>query len=299
MNRLVGPVLILVCTLIWGSAFLAQKLGADHYGPFAITCYRNVLGGLFLAVVLACSRRGSGRLTCSRAELTGGALSGACLFAAMVSQQIGIERTTPGISAFLTANYVLLVPLFAWIVGRGFPDLSAWVGVVLALVGTCLICFSDLTAQLSALTLGAGEAWTLLCAALFAVQIMLVDRFARNVDVLKFSMVQLFASAACALPFVFLPSELARASWSGFIAGLPSLLYVGVLSSGIAYTLQNLGQAKTPPSLAAIIMSMESVFGALFGWLFFHDKMTVGQLTGCFLVFLAVILSHVLSLSRK
>ena len=230
MKRFVGPLLILLCTVIWGSAFIAQKLGADHYGPFAITCYRNVLGGLFLWFCIRIrDRRGRcgapprpgtlgaqavGRSS-DRMILLGGAASGVCLFLAMVSQQLGIESTTPGISAFLTANYVLLVPVFAWIIGRGRPGFAIWLGVALALLGTCFICFADFSAQLSSFKVGPGEAWTLLCAALFAVQIMVVDRFAHDVDVVRFSMVQLFVAALCALPFVFLPSELA-----GELAGL-------------------------------------------------------------------------------
>jgi len=325
VNRFLGPLLILLCTVIWGAAFLAQKLGADHLGPFALTCSRNVLGGLFLWLCIAVRDRLKGCRPVSgperdgrtptrdgrtptrdgrtptrdgktpmrdRRELVGGAASGVCLFAAMVAQQLGIEHTTPGISAFLTANYVLLVPIFAWVIGRGRPGLAVGLGVSFALFGTCLICFADFGAKLGGLSLGKGEAWTLLCAALFAVQIMVVDRFAREVDVLRFSRIQLFVSALVALPFVFLPGELARASWQGFVAGLPALLFLGVLSSGIAYTLQNLGQAKTPPALAAIIMSMESVFGALFGWLILHDAMTPRQLCGCALVLLAVIVSQ-------
>lgn len=307
MKRFLGPVQILLCTVIWGAAFLAQKLGADHYGPFAITCYRNVLGAAFLLFCIRMRDRKIARLVGDRTIgqsnirtiLLGGAFSGICLFAAMMAQQLGIEHTTPGISAFLTANYVLFVPLLAWAIGRGFPSVGVWIGVAFALFGTCLICFADFGSALSEFRLGVGEAWTLLCAALFAVQIMVVDRFARDVDVLKFSFVQLAVSALCAFPFVFLPSELARTSWSHFVSGLPAVLFLGILSSGIAYTLQNLGQAKTPPALAAIIMSMESVFGALFGWLVLHDVLTPRQLCGCALVFAAVIVSQLLPLVRR
>ena len=306
MRRFAGPLMILLCTVIWGAAFLAQKLGADHYGPFAITCYRNILGAAFLWFCIKVRDRrlrnrtiGQSEQSNNRTILLGGCLCGVCLFAAMMAQQLGIEHTTPGISAFLTANYVLFVPLIAWAVGRGFPSVGVWVGVALALTGTCLICFPDFSAQVAGLRLGAGEAWRLLCAALFAVQIMVVDRFAHDCDVLKFSAAQLAAAAVCAFPFVFLPSELARASWAHFAAGIPALFFLGVLSSGIAYTLQNLGQAKTPPALAAIIMSMESVFGALFGWLVLHDAMTLRQLGGCGLVFLAVVLSQLLPLLRR
>ena len=291
MKRLIGPVLILLCTVIWGSAFVAQKLGADHFGPFAISCYRNLLAGAFLwgGVCLRNRRIGVER-TNERAVYLGGTLSGIVLFAAMLTQQLGIERTTPGISAFLTANYVLFVPVLAWLVGRGRPVAGVWIGVALALAGTYFLSFSSTPGD--GLGLGAGEAWTLACAVLFTVQILVVDRFARACDVLRFSMVQMFAAGLVALPFVFLPGELARASWSGFLKGVPALIYLGIFSSGIAYTLQNLGQARTPPALAAILMSMESAFGAFFGWLVLGDAMTSRQLAGCGLVLAAVILSQ-------
>ena len=293
MKQLVGPLLILVCTVIWGSAFIAQKLGADHFGPFAINCYRNLLAGVFLAVCLAVRRRGRW----NRAALVGGSLSGVVLFVAMLTQQLGIERTTPGVSAFLTANYVLLVPVLAWLVGRGRPGVGIWTGVALALSGTYFLCFPQTASE--TFRLGGGEAWTLLCAVLFAVQIMVVDRFARDCDMLRFSLVQMVVAGLVALPFVFLPSELARTSWKGFAEGVPALVYLGVFSSGIAYTLQNLGQARTPPALAAIIMAMESVFGALFGWLLLGDLMTSRQLVGCGLVLAAVILSQLLPARRE
>ena len=292
MRSLLGPVLILICTVIWGAAFLAQKLGSDHLGPFAVTCARNLLGGACLFALTLKDPR------LRRAELVGGALSGAALFLAMSAQQIGIADTTPGVSAFLTTNYVLLVPVFAWILRRGRPGAEVWLVVALALCGTYFLCFPAGTG-LGLPSLGAGEAWTILCAALFAVQIMLVDRFARNVGVIRFSMVQLFSAALCALPFSFLPGELAKIRAGGLCAGLPALLFLGVMSSGVAYTLQNLGQARTPPALAALIMSMESVFGALFGWLLLGDAMTSRQLAGCALVFLAVIVPQLISLRRR
>ena len=307
MNSFVGPLLILLCTVIWGSAFVAQKLGADHFGPFAISCYRNLLAGVFLWGALGLRNRfarrvrdelGGSRLEVpwKRTEILGGAASGVVVFVAMLTQQLGIERTTPGVSAFLTANYVLIVPILAWAVGKGRPSLGIWTGVVLALVGSYFLSISSATS--SPLSLGPGEAWTLLCAVLFAVQIMVVDHFAPGSDMLRFSMVQMFAAGLVALPFVFLPSELARASWQGFVKGVPALVYLGVFSSGIAYTLQNLGQARTPPALAAILMSMESVFGALFGWLLLGDLLSSRQIVGCLLVLSAVILSQLLPARR-
>ena len=293
-GHMLGPALILLCTVIWGSAFIAQKLGADHFGPFAINAYRNLLAGVFL---WSCLRlRAKHEMRCTRHELLGGLASGVVLFSAMMAQQLGIEKTTPGVSAFLTANYVLIVPLLAWLVGKVRPTSWICLGVTLALLGTY---FLTLNPQLSnpdphpsTLNSISGELWTLACAVLFAVQIMVVDRFAPGNDMLRFSMVQMFVAGFAALPFVFLPSELARTSWTSFVKGLPALVYLGVFSSGIAYTLQNLGQARTPPAFAAIIMSMESVFGALFGWLLLGDKMSPCQLFGCALVLLAVVLAQ-------
>ena len=311
MSSFAGPLLILLCTVVWGSAFVAQKLGADHFGPFAISCYRNLLAGFFLWGALGLRRQFARRVRSEfggsllespwkRTEILGGAASGVVLFVAMLAQQLGIERTTPGISAFLTANYVLIVPVLAWIVGKGRPGVGVVTGVGLALVGTYFISISTSTpaAATAPLSIGAGELWTLGCAVLFAVQIMVVDHFAPGSDMLRFSMVQMFVAGLVALPFVFLPSELARASWQGFVKGVPALVYLGVFSSGIAYTLQNLGQARTPPALAAILMSMESVFGAFFGWLLLGDVLSLRQIVGCLLVLSAVILSQLLSARR-
>lgn len=311
MNSFAGPLLILLCTVVWGSAFVAQKLGADHFGPFAISCYRNLLAGFFLWGALGLRRQFARRVRSEfggsllespwkRTEILGGAASGVVLFVAMLAQQLGIERTTPGVSAFLTANYVLIVPVLAWIVGKGRPGVGVVTGVGLALVGTYFISISTSTpaAATAPLSIGAGELWTLGCAVLFAVQIMVVDHFAPGSDMLRFSMVQMFVAGLVALPFVFLPSELARASWQGFVKGVPALVYLGVFSSGIAYTLQNLGQARTPPALAAILMSMESVFGAFFGWLLLGDVLSLRQIVGCLLVLSAVILSQLLSARR-
>lgn len=311
MSSFAGPLLILLCTVVWGSAFVAQKLGADHYGPFAISCYRNLLAGFFLWGALGLRRQFARRVRSEfggsllespwkRTEILGGAASGVVLFVAMLAQQLGIERTTPGVSAFLTANYVLIVPVLAWIVGKGRPGVGVMTGVGLALVGTYFISISTSTpaAATAPLSIGAGELWTLGCAVLFAVQIMVVDHFAPGSDMLRFSMVQMFVAGLVALPFVFLPSELARASWQGFVKGVPALVYLGVFSSGIAYTLQNLGQARTPPALAAILMSMESVFGAFFGWLLLGDVLSLRQIVGCLLVLSAVILSQLLSARR-
>jgi len=301
---------LLVCTLIWGSSFVAQKLGADYFGPISINCYRNLLAGVFLCGCIRLRSRysarrfratGTGLLLrpWNRASALGAGASGVCLFLAMLTQQLGIERTSPGVSAFLTANYVLFVPVFAVVLGRR-AGWAVWAGVVIALCGSYLLCFpSPLASHPSPFVLGSGEAWTILCAALFAVQILVVDRFARNCDMLRFSMVQMFVAGLVAVPFVFLPGEIARASWSDFLHGIPALIWLGIGSSGIAYTLQNLGQAKVSAALASIIMSLEGAFAAMFGWLILGDVLTVRQLVGCGIILLAVITAQLRVVSWK
>lgn len=277
---------ILAATIIWGAAFLAQKLGADHFGPFAIVSFRNFLGAGFLALFLLLPMRHKlGKLT--KTEFVGGTISGIALSSSMLAQQIGIETTTPGISAFLTANYVVLVPVFVGILGLRRPKPVVWLSVLIAIIGSFLV---SVSMEKDSLRLGVGEAWTLACAALFAIQIMIVNHYSSKVNIIRFSALQLLSSAIITLPFIFLPCELRYLNFADFWAGLPALLFIGILSSGIAYTLQNIGQVGTPPTIAAIIMSLESVFGALFGWWMLGDTLTLRQLVGCALVFVAVIL---------
>ena len=294
MSKLIGPLLILLCTVIWGSAFIAQKLGASYYGPFTINFSRNLIAGVFLVCVLAVTKRLRGRWT--RQEVVGGALGGVCLFFAMLAQQCGIEYTTAGISAFLTANYVIFVPFFAWIVGRKRPSLFLVLCAVLAVWGSFLISVST---REGLCVVGRGELLTILCAMLFAVQILIVGIFAPACDVLRFSAVQMIVAGLVAFPFVFLPSEVAHLNWDSCLRGVLSLFYLGIFSSGIAYTLQNFGQARTSPPLAALVMSLESVFGAFFGWFILGDILTPRQLLGCGLVFLSVVASQALPFYEK
>lgn len=280
---MLGPLLLFLCSLLWGCGFVAQKFACTHLGPFAILCSRSVLAALFL-FVWGCLSRGRGF---TRATWIGGALGGFALFLAALAQQVGIISTTPGISAFLTSNYVLLVPVLGAFVGRR-TALTVWLGVGVALFGSYLICIDP---SMPGFSLGTGEAWVLACAVLFAVQILLVDRFAPGTDVIAFSCVQQLVCIVCCLPFLLKGSEMRYFNMSDLSAAFWPIVFLGVVSSGIAYTLQNLGQVRTPPALASVIMSLEAVFGALAGYLFFGDVLSTRQLVGCALVFAAATLS--------
>lgn len=291
-----GAILLLTAAALWGSAFVAQKLCGDHLGPFAVTFSRNVIAALFIYGCFRLRLRFFGRAgipqgggSFSRRAFAGGAICGVALFMASLSQQIGIADTTPGVSAFLTSNYMLLTPVFGLFVGRRASPV-VWVWVALAIAGSYLICIAP---DSDGFSLGRGEAWTLLCAALFAVQVLCVDRFAPGTDVLAFSCVQQIAGAVCSFPFLFLASERAYYTASHLSAALWPMLYIGVLSSGIAYTCQNLGQVRTPPAIAAVIMSLESAIGAVCGYLVLGDVLTPRQFVGCAVMLAAVVLSQI------
>ena len=316
-----GPLLLFITTFIWGTAFLAQKLGADTLGPFAMTCFRNILGGAFLLGCIAFRQRHfltrrsgslggaeesqknlhvsvSPRNSALKKSILAGICCGIPLFFAMLTQQIGVEKTTPGICAFLTTNYVLIVPVGAALLSRKLPPFYVWIGVALALLGTYFISINGET-----LSIGPGESWTLLCAVMFSIQMLVVDHFAKGCDVLVMSATQLLTCAVIGLPCLFLPSEAPKVSaFLGSLASHPlailPVFYCGVFSSGIAYTLQNFGQAKTSAGLAAILMSMESVFGALSGYVALGDRLSPRQFAGCALVFAASALTSLFS-SRK
>lgn len=302
-----GPLFLFLTTFIWGTAFLAQKIGADALGPFAMTVLRNVLGGAFLLGCIAVRNRRARRAghpapdasPPARRSVVAGVCCGVPLFFAMLTQQIGVERTTPGICAFLTANYVLMVPVGAAILTRTLPRPFIWGGVALALAGTYFLSIDG-----ESLSIGRGEAWTLLCAALFSVQMLCVDHFAKTSDLLVMSASQLFTCSAVGAPFLCLDSELPRllaffADLAPHPTAILPVFYCGVFSSGIAYTLQNFGQARTPPALAAILLSMESVFGALSGYVVLGDTLSPRQLLGCSLVFAAAVLTSILSAVRR
>ena len=309
MHSFAGAFLLLVTTFIWGTAFLAQKYGADHLGAASFTVLRNVLGGFFLLALLAIraaarscradGQRGTGGQSARRSVLAG-VLCGIPLFFAMSAQQMGVTYTTPGICAFLTTNYVLFVPILASVVTRKLPRMYVWFGAVLAIVGTYLICLTgEGKAAEGFAGIGKGELWSIACAVIFAVQMMVVDHFARSSDLLVMSASQLFACALVGAPFMFLlPSEMAKLSLGAVRDALMPLVYCGIFSSGIAYTLQNVAQSRTSAPVAAIILSTESVFGALSGWLVLHDVLSVGQFCGCALVFAAAVVTQLLA-ARK
>lgn len=294
-QKLSGIVSLLFATIIWGSAFIAQSVGMDHVGPFtfqAIRCAMASLGLLPLIALFDLSKKdGKNFLTrfADRKLWLGGALAAIPLFFAVNFQQVALVNTDAGKSAFLTAMYIIFVPIIGILLKRR-PSPMIPISVALAVAGLYFLSCADAGA------FQIDDALLLLCAVAFAVQITVIDRFAGDTDSLRLNFVQ---SALCGLgsAVVMLFTEAPTAS--GIMGSWWSMCYAGFLSMGIAYSLQIIGQKQLEPSTASLIMSLESVFAVIFGYFILREEMTHWEITGCCLVFVAVILSQIPIKTKK
>lgn len=293
MKNLKGSLLLLLTAFLWGTSFAAQTSAADAISAFAFNGARSLIGSLFLFLLfLALGRRYGGfRASIARPAVRlgvrAGLLSGLVLFAAVNLQQLGIaaypaEAAASGRSGFLTATYVVMVALSAPLLGKKLHPLVA-LSALLCLGGMYLLCTKGGDGGLYL-----ADLLLLGCALCFTVQILLVDRFS-SADSIAMSCVQFLVcgllSMAAALVFE-------RPAVSDFANAVLEILYLGIFSSGIAYTLQIVGQKYCEPAVASISMSFESVFAALSGWVLLGERLSGRELLGCALVFCAVLLSE-------
>ncbi len=287
-KRWIGNGLLLLGAMIWGAAFVAQSVGMDYLEPFTFQGSRCLLGAVVLLPVIAVmDRKGVSRRPVTREakkkQLLYGFLCGVIIFAACSLQQCGLLYTTPGKSGFLTSLYIILVPLAGLLFGRRVKP-WVWGSVVLALVGLYLLCGS------TDFSLGAGELLTLGCAVAFCCHILVIDKITCQVDGVRLSCTQFFVCGCLSLICAFL-WETPR--WENILACWIPIGYAGIFSSGIGYTFQIIGQAYTEPTVASLLMSLESVFSVIFGWLILRQSLTPTELLGCLLVFSGVLLSQV------
>ena len=291
-GELLHTLALLVCAAIWGSAFVAQSVGAEYVGAFTFLAVRNWIAVVFLIPVIfvrdtILKKRGRPSVrpanrTQRRCLLTGGAACGFFLCAASAFQQVGIRYTTTAKAGFITALYVVIVPILSVFFGKSVKS-RIWMCVALAVLGLYLLCMRG------ELSLSFGDGVVLVCAFLFACQIMTVDYFAPQVDTVRLSQTQFLVTALLSTVCMLLFEDL---STDSLIRALPSIAYAGVMSSGVAYTLQIIGQQNLNPAIASITMSLESVFAALAGWIVLGQSMTVRELAGCVLMFAAIILAQ-------
>lgn len=295
-KNLLGSISLLLATVIWGSAFVAQSVGMDHVGPYTFQAIRCAMAAIGLVPVIAIFDAGKndGKSFISRFAdkklWMAGVLAGIPLCFAANLQQIGILYTDAGKSAFLTAMYIIFVPLIGIFLKRR-PSPMIPVCVLLAAVGLYFLSCAGVSG------INVGDICLLLCALAFAVQITVIDRFAQVVDPLRLNCIQ---AAVCAAGSALVMLFTETPTLDGIAGSWWPMCYAGFLSMGVAYSLQIIGQKHLDPAPASLIMSLESVFAALSGWLFLQETMTFEESVGCILVFLAVILSQIpINMTKK
>ena len=286
-----NSLILLLTAAIWGVALVAQSVGMDYVGPFTFLFARSVIGGIVLLPVVAILHRNGAIHTYENAEekrrarktlILGGVCCGTALCFASIFQQIGLLYTTVGKSGFLTACYILIVPLLGLLFGRKCGRL-VWCGVALAIVGLYFLCLTD------GLSVNLGDLLTFICAILFSVHIMVIDHFSPLTDSVKMSCIQFYVCAAIAGVGMLLFEQ---PSLSALLAAWKPVLYAGALSSGAAYTLQIIGQKGMNPTVASLIMSLETVISVLAGWVILHQTLSGREILGCVLMFAAIILAQ-------
>ncbi len=283
MKNLKGNLILLLTAFIWGIAFVAQTEGMNYVEPFTFNGIRSVIGGItLLPVVFFTSRKASVKAASKKDLWVGGIICGILLGVASSLQQIGLcdPGTTAGKGGFITALYIVIVPLFQLFSGKKL-NLKTVVAIVVSLCGMYLLCLSDGIGEFAK-----GDLYVMACAFVFSLHILAIDYYSPKVSGVALSCIQFFVAGFMCMTMMFI-LETPKIS-SILSAGVP-ILYAGVLSCGVAYTLQIIGQKHTTPVLATIIMSLESVFAALGGWVLLNERMSSAEILGAVMMFAAII----------
>lgn len=290
--------MLFICAFLWGTTFVAQSIGAGYVGAYTYLAGRSYIAVVLLIPITVLVdwinkvREWPDKRPATKKEwmylLKAGLICGTCLCFASAAQQYGMAYTSTAKSSFLTALYVVMVPIFSIFLKKK-PPVQIWICVVIALVGMVLLCMGKNILTGTPLTLEKGDAFEILCAVLFTLQVLNVDRFAPHVDAVRLSFVQFAVVAIEATIFAVVFEDI---SFDNVVIALPAIAYAGVFSSGVAYTLQIIGQEGVNPTVATLVMSLEGVFGAFSGWLILKEDMLPIELAGGILVFAAVILAQ-------
>lgn len=288
-------ILLFFTAIIWGVAFVAQSVGMDYVGPYTFNAVRSFLGGIVLipCIFMFCRPKSSAKerektLDRPRDLVIGGGLCGLMLFISTTLQQVGIQYTTVAKAGFITALYIVLVPVLGIFIKKKI-GLKVWISVVIALAGLYLLCMKG------SFSLGKGDFLVLLCSLCFALHILVIDYFTQRVSGVKLSCIQFFITGILSSVLMFL---FETPTWAGILAAWLPIFYAGVFSCGVAYTFQIIGQRGTDPTVASLILSLESVVSVLAGWLLLGQGLTPREILGCVLMFGAILLAQV-SPSKK
>lgn len=285
-NKIKGSLTLLFATLLWGTAFVAQSQGMDHIGPFTFQAIRCLMAPVALFPLIALLERKEIRSFLPKWKdpklWKNGLFCGIALFFATNLQQMGMVYTDAGKAGFITAMYIILVPVFSIFLGKK-PSIRLVISILLAVLGMYLLCGTSVT------TINIGDVLLLLGAVAFAIHILLVDRICHDVDGLRLNSVQALVVGVLSAIIMLLTENPQLENIQNCTL---SLLHAGVLSMGVAYSLQIIGQKHVESATASLIMSMESVVAVIAGWLILNEKLTLPEGMGCVLIFLAVVLSQ-------
>jgi drug/metabolite transporter (DMT)-like permease len=289
MSAIQANALLLLASAIWGFAFVAQRLGMEHVGPFTFNAIRFALGGISLVPLIRATRARRQHHAPAPRLLLGGLLAGLLLFGGASSQQVGLVTTTAGKAGFITGLYVVLVPLAGLLWGQRVGAIT-WAGAVLAAVG---LYFLSVTEQL---TLAPGDLWVLLSAFFWTAHIHTIKRLTEHIDPLPLAAVQFGVCSLLSWGVALASEPITRAGLGGALA---PILYGGLMSVGIAYTLQVVAQQHAPPTPAAIIMSLESAFAALGGWMVLGERLDARSAVGAALMMAGMLLAQIRAAARE
>ena len=279
-------ILLVLTALIWGCAFVAQSVGMDYVGPFTFNMARFLIGAIVLLPVIwfmdrqrkTGAEKGAGQKTL----IIGGICCGIALAVASTLQQWGILFTTVGKAGFITAMYIVIVPLLGIFIGKKVRPLIIGC-VAIAVVGFYFLCMTE------SLRLGLGDFLVLLCAIAFSIHILVIDHFSPKVDGVKMSAIQFLTAAIISA----VPTRLwEQPVFTEILQAWQPVLYAGVMSCGVAYTLQIIAQKNADPTVASLLLSLESVFSVLAGWVLLGQGLSLKELFGCVLIFCAIILAQ-------
>ena len=289
-KQLRGSLLLLLGSVIWGAAFVAQRVGMDHLGPYTFNGIRMLLAWLVMvpaAWIFESKAKKSPSYTepDKKEQRRAGLVCGFLLFAASSLQQMGLVTTSAGKAGFITALYVVLVPVAAWLLFRKNPGKVIWLGVAVAVAALWLLCMP----AGGGFQLQGGDLLVLGCAVCFTFQILCVDHYAPRVSNVKLARDEFLVTGGLSMLIAVFTEQI---TLDGIKEALIPILYAGVMSGAVGYTLQVLGQRDTDPTVASILMCLEAVFAVLTGAIILGEKMTVRETVGCVMMFSAVILAQ-------
>ena len=278
--------MLFLTAFILGTAFVAQSVGMDYLGPFGFNGIRSLIGGVALLpciyILGKINKRTAGEEGSTKTLIAGGLCCGLALFAASSMQQIGIQYTTAGKAGFVTAFYIVLVPVLGMFLGKK-TGWKVWLAVAMALAGLYFLCITE------SFSVGRGDIYVFIGSLLFAVHILIIDYFAPRTDGVKMSCIQFFVAGILSM---FPMAAFETTTVEGALRSWGPLLYAGVLSCGVAYTLQIIGQKNMNPTVASLILSLESCISVLAGWVILGERLSVREGLGCVLMFAAIILAQ-------